>query len=51
MLYELSSPAFTLAALAVLGGIVYTAKTFFDRRMASLNGNGDGRCPLEQAEA
>lgn len=37
MLYELSSPAFTFAALMVLGGVVYSAKTFFDRKVAGLS--------------
>lgn len=37
MLYELSSPAFTFAALMVLGGVVYSAKTFFDRKAAALS--------------
>lgn len=38
MLYELASPAFTLAALLVIGGIVFSAKTFFDRKLEQLNG-------------
>ncbi|SDW93760.1 hypothetical protein [Marinobacter mobilis] len=37
MLYDISSPAFTFAALMVLGGVVYSAKTFFDRKIADLN--------------
>ncbi|MDX1457653.1 MAG: hypothetical protein R3276_08685 [Marinobacter sp.] len=41
MLYELTSPVFTLAALMVLGGVVYSAKTFFDRKMAELDCPGD----------
>lgn len=51
MLYELSSPLFTVAALMVLGGIVYSTKTFFDRKMAALNGNDAESAELEQAEA
>lgn len=30
------SPMFTLAGFAVLAGIFFTAKTFFDGRMAAL---------------
>lgn len=37
MLYELASPAFTFAALLVLAGVTYSAKTFFDRQMAKLD--------------
>lgn len=49
MLYELASPMYTLAALMVIGGIVYSAKTFFDRKMAQLQQSGAEE--LEQAEA
>ncbi|MDX1755159.1 MAG: hypothetical protein R3175_03780 [Marinobacter sp.] len=41
MLYELTSPLFTLAALMVMGGVVYSAKTFFDRKLAELECPGD----------
>lgn len=51
MLYELSSPLFTVGAMMVLGGIVYSCKTFFDRRMAALNGNTSESNQLERAEA
>ena len=36
MLYEVASPLFTVAGFAVLFGIYYTAKTFFDAKMAEL---------------
>ncbi|MDX1633181.1 MAG: hypothetical protein R3280_00955 [Marinobacter sp.] len=51
MLYELSSPLFTVSALLVLGGIVYSAKSFFDRRMTALSGTDTDNGELEQAEA
>ncbi len=51
MLYELSSPLFTVAALLVLGGIVYSAKTFFDRKMAALANRETGNSELERAKA
>lgn len=37
MLYELASPAYTFAALLVIGGVVFSAKTFFDHKMAGLS--------------
>lgn len=46
MLYELTSPAFTFAALLVLGGVVYSAKSFFDRKMADLS-KPDSSCEAE----
>lgn len=51
MLYELTSPMYTLAALMVIGGIVYSTKTFFDRKMAQLQLQQAGAEELEQAEA
>ncbi|MFE8071253.1 hypothetical protein QQM79_09345 [Marinobacteraceae bacterium S3BR75-40.1] len=35
------SPMFLIAALSVLAGITYTAKTFFDARMAALDSRND----------
>ena len=37
MLYEVASPLFTLAGLVVLSGITYSAKCFFDNRLAELD--------------
>lgn len=51
MLYELSSPLFTVVALMVLGGIVYSTKTYFDRKMAALNSGDTDSTELERAEA
>lgn len=52
MLYEITSPLFTVAALLVIGGIVFSAKTVFDRKMAALNApGGDLRPAGDQAEA
>lgn len=48
MLYELVSPLYTVCVLMVLGGIVYSAKTFFDRKMASLEA---ATTTTDQAEA
>ncbi|WP_166269665.1 hypothetical protein [Marinobacter caseinilyticus] len=37
MLYELASPLYTIVSLMVLGGLVYTAKTFVDHKLAQLH--------------
>ncbi len=41
MLHELASPLFTLTALLVLGGVTYSAKTFFDHKLRKLHRAGD----------
>lgn len=50
MLYELASPVYTVAALMVLGGVVFSAKSFFDHKVASLSARPENRGDTE-AEA
>ncbi|BES69640.1 hypothetical protein RE428_06580 [Marinobacter nanhaiticus D15-8W] len=49
MLYEVASPLFTVAGLSVLFGVVYSAKCFFDNRMAELDQKDDGKTPATGA--
>tara|TARA_R100000687_G_scaffold51541_1_gene40994 strand:+ start:277 stop:477 length:201 start_codon:yes stop_codon:yes gene_type:complete len=51
ILYDLASPLYTVAALAVLFGIFYSAKTFFDAKMAQLKQQNTDTSMGDGAEA
>ncbi|MGP4842884.1 hypothetical protein ACTXGQ_02030 [Marinobacter sp. 1Y8] len=51
MLYDVSSPLYTVAALAVLFGVFYSAKTFFDAKMAQLKHQNTDTSMGDSAEA